>query len=219
MHRLPAAVLLVLVLGLASAIPGFAQPSGALSYSLSSPPTSAPSTTTSFNATIGGVRGTMTMSPTTTSTSTSSTATSPPTTGSWTMTVAGKTFALGTYSCSSACSFQGTTLAGKSVSFSMTGRAGTISGAFATHGAWVSTVADWANHHLSGRARGNVVSQAAGGRGHDPSHAASHHSAQNAQAANQGSGHGAGSGNGGHGDGEHGGNGSGGNGGGEGHGR
>jgi hypothetical protein len=70
----------------------------------------------------------------------------------------------------------------------MTGTTGTLSGLFATHGAWVSTVAGWANTHVSGRTRGEVVSQAAGGKGHDLSHDPSHGSAQSASSSGQGSG-------------------------------
>ncbi len=107
------------------------------------------------------------------------------------MTVAGQTFASGTYTCSGgSCTYTGTTLAGKSVSFSMTGTTGTLSGLFPNHGAWVSTVAGWANSHLSGSTKGAVVSQAAGGKGHDPAHDPSHGPAQSASSFDQGAGHG-----------------------------
>jgi hypothetical protein len=166
-------LLLAALLAVSFATPGFAQQSGTLSYSLSSPPTSTPATKTSFDATLGGVQGTLTMK----------------TDGTWTMSVAGQTFASGTYTCGGgSCSFSGTTLAGKSVSFSMTGTTGTLSGLFPNHGAWVSTVAGWANSHLSGSTKGAVVSQAAGGKGHDPAHDPSHGSAQNASNLNQGGG-------------------------------
>ncbi len=95
--------------------------------------------------------------------------------GGWTMTVDGQTFASGTYQCAGdVCTFTGTTLLGKSASFTMTSTTGTVSGLFATHGAWVSAVANWANTHLSGQQIGQVVSAAAriegllasGGQGH-----------------------------------------------------
>ena len=86
-------------------------------------------------------------------------------------------FVSGTYTCSGGvCTFTGTTLLGKSVTFTMTSTTGTVSGLFATHGAWVSAVANWANTHLSGQQIGQVVSEAAriegllllasGGQGH-----------------------------------------------------
>ena len=169
--------LLATLLVVGFAVPGFAQQSGTLSYSLSSPPTT--KTSTSFNATIGGVQGTVTTTAG----------------GAWTMTVAGQTFASGTYTCGGgSCSFTGSTLSGKNLSFSMTGTSGTLSGFFATHGAWVSTVAGWANSHLSGSTKGGVVSQAAGGKGHDPSHDPSHGSAQSASSLDQGGGPGNGNG-------------------------
>lgn len=161
----------LLVLGVAAA--GHAQQSGTLSYSLSNPPTAL--STTSFGATIGGVKGTVTTTAG----------------GAWTMTAAGQTFAAGTYSCGGgSCSFKGTTLAGKSLSFSLAKTSGTLTGLFATHGAWVSTVAGWAKGHLSGKSRGDVVSQAAGGKGHDPSHGPSQGSAQSASSPDHGGGHG-----------------------------
>jgi len=164
-------LLLAALLAISFATPGFAEQSGTLSFSLSNPPTSTPATQTSFGATLGGVQGTITMN----------------TNGTWTMGVAGQTFASGTYSCGGgSCSFSGTTLSGKSLSFSLTGTTGTLSGLFANHGAWVSTVAGWANSHLSGRNRGDVVSQAAGGKGHDPSNDPSHGSAQSASSLDHG---------------------------------
>ncbi len=190
-YLLLAAVLVASFPALGSALP--AVQSGALSYSLSGPPTT--STSTSFNATIGGVQGTIkttASAPTTTTTTTgttTTTTTSAPTGGTWTMTVAGQTFASGKYSCGGgSCSFTGSTLAGKNLSFSMTGTSGTLSGLFANHGGWVSTVAGWANSHLSGGTRGGVVSQAAGGKGHDLSHDPSHGSAQSASNLSQGGG-------------------------------
>jgi len=164
-------LLLVALLAVSFATPGFAQQSGTLSFSLSNPPTSTPATQTSFDATIGGVKGTITMN----------------TDGTWTMSVAGQTFASGTYTCGGgSCSFSGTTLSGKNLSFSLTNKTGTLSGLFPNHGAWVSTVAGWANSHLSGRNRGDVVSQAAGGKGHDASNDLSHGSAQSASSLNGG---------------------------------
>jgi hypothetical protein len=157
----------LLVLGLAG--PGFARESGTLSFSFTNPPTTV--SATSFGATIGGVKGTVTTTAG----------------GAWTMTVAGQTFASGTYSCGGgSCSFTGTTLAGKNLSFSLTKTSGTVAGLFATHGAWVSTVTGWANSHLSGKSRGEVVSQAAGGKGHDPSPS----SAQSASSLDQSGKHG-----------------------------
>ncbi len=170
-------LLLAALLGMSLAIPGFAQQSGTLSFTLSNPSTT--STSTSFNATIGGVRGTVTTTAG----------------GNWTMTVAGQTFASGTYTCGGgSCSFTGSTLSGKSLSFSMTNTSGTLAGLFVNHGAWVSTVAGWANGHLSGRNRGDVISQAAGGKGHDPSNGPSHGSAQSASSLDHGAGFGNGNG-------------------------
>lgn len=171
MRNLLLAVLFVVSL----AVPGFAQQPGTLSFTLDNPPTTLGAT--SFNATIGGVKGTIT--------TTSG--------GSWTMTVAGQTFASGTYTCNGSCTFTGTTLSGKSLSFSLTKTSGTLTGLFVNHGAWVSTVAGWANGHLSGRNRGEVVSQAAGGKGHDSvNDPSSHGSAQSASSIDHGGGPGSG---------------------------
>jgi hypothetical protein len=171
-------LLLVALLAVSFATPGFAQQPGTLSFSLSNPPTSTPATKTSFDATLGGVKGTITMN----------------TDGTWTMNVAGQTFASGIYTCGGgSCSFNGTTLSGKNLSFSLTNKTGTLTGLFPNHGAWVSTVAGWANGHLSGRNRGDVVSQAAGGKGHDASTDPSHGSAQSASSLNNGGGPGNGS--------------------------
>jgi hypothetical protein len=158
-------VLVAALLVASLAMPGFAQASGTLGYTLSNPPTTL--STTSFTATIGGVQGTITTTGG----------------GAWTMTVGGQPFASGTYTCGGgSCSFSGSMLSGRSLSFSMTHTSGTLSGLFATHGAWVSTVGDWANSHLSGQSRGEVVSQAAGGEGH----ASSHSSAQSKSTLEQG---------------------------------
>jgi hypothetical protein len=164
---------LAALLAICVATPSFAQQSGTLSYSLNNPPTALSKST--FNATIGGVQGTITTTAG----------------GAWTMTVAGQTFASGTYTCGGgSCSFSGMTLAGKSLSFSLTNTSGTLSGLFLNHGMWVSTVAGWANGHLTGRNRGEVVSQAAGGKGHDPANDPSHGSAQSASLDHGGSGYG-----------------------------
>jgi hypothetical protein len=140
--------LLAVLLATTLAVPGFAQESGTLSFTLNNPPTTR--TSTSFNASIGGVQGTiMTRSG-----------------GAWTMTVFGQPFAAGTYTCGSgSCSFTGNTLAGKSLSFTMANTVGTLPGLFPNHGAWVSTVTDWAHSHLKSKDIGDVVSEAAGGKG------------------------------------------------------
>jgi hypothetical protein len=94
--------------------------------------------------------------------------------------VDGKVFATGTYSCSSTCTFTGMTLAGKPSTFtftssSLTGaKTGTLSlSQFASHGAWASAVAQWANANPSQNQRGLIVSAAAlrilgDSPGHDP---------------------------------------------------
>lgn len=170
-------LLLAALLAVCVVTPGFAQQSGTLSYSLSHPPTALSATT--FNATIGGVKGTVTTTAG----------------GAWTMTVAGQPFASGTYTCGGgSCSFSGTTLSGKNQSFSLTRTTGTLTGLFPNHGAWVSTVGDWATSHLSGRNRGDVVSQAAGGKGHDSLNGPSHGSAQSASSVDHGVGPGNGNG-------------------------
>jgi len=126
-------------------------------------------------ATIGGVTGTITSSG-----------------GAWTMTVAGATFATGTYACSGgSCSYTGTIVgSARTFGFTTSSTTGTITAArgFPTHGAWVSTVAHWsaANRAALTAAGGNVghtVSDAArfdqggGGRGadHDGGHGADKH--------------------------------------------
>jgi hypothetical protein len=140
-HVLTSAVLVVSLV-----VPGavLAESTSSLPYTLSSPPTML--STRTFTATFGGVAGTIT--------TTSS--------GSWKMTVGGQTFASGTYTCSGGtCTFTGATLLGKAVTFTMTSTTGTVSGLFATHGAWVSAVAQWAKAHLSGQQIGDIVSAAA----------------------------------------------------------
>src|SRR5574337_796689 len=134
------------VLVVSLVVPGavLAESSSALPFTLSSPPTQLSKST--FTGSFGGVAGTIT--------TTSS--------GGWKMTVGGQTFASGTYMCSNgACTFTGVMLLGKAVTFTMRSTTGTISGLFATHGAWVSAVAQWANTHLSGQQIGQVVSAAA----------------------------------------------------------
>ncbi len=140
-HLLLAAVFVV---SLAAPGVAFATSTSALPYTLVSPPASVSAST--FPASLGGVTGTIT----TTSL------------GTWTMTVQGQTFASGTYTCSGgACMFTGTTLLGTPTTFTLAPATGTLSGLFATHGAWVSAVANWANTHLSGQQVGLVVSEAA----------------------------------------------------------
>ncbi len=155
-----------LVVGLAT--PGLAKASAALPFDLTFTGTN---TSGTISGTFGGLPVTGTYS-----------------NGTWTLMVDGKVFATGTYSCSSACTFTGTRLAGKPIAFiftssSLTGtKTGTLSlSPFATHGAWVSTVAQWANANLSQKHRGLIVSAAAriegplaaqghgnaGGNGHD----------------------------------------------------
>lgn len=139
-------VLITAVLAVSLVVPGavLAGSSSALPYTLSSPPAKLSNST--FPASFGGVMGTIT--------TTSS--------GGWRMTIGGQTFASGTYICSGgACTFTGVMLLGKAVTFTMTSTTGTVSGLFATHGAWVSAVAQWANSHLSGQQIGQVVSAAA----------------------------------------------------------
>ena len=139
-------VLVIAVLAVSLVVPGavLGASSSAFPYTLSSPPTSLSNST--FAATFGGVKGTIT----TTSSS------------RWRMTVAGQAFASGTYMCSGGvCTFTGTMLLGKTATFTMTSTTGTVSGLFATHGAWISALAHWANTHLSGQEIGRVVSAAA----------------------------------------------------------
>lgn len=124
---------------------------------------------------IGGVTGTVTSSG-----------------GAWTMTVAGATFATGTYSCSGgSCSYTGIVVGStRTFGFTTNSTKGTISGAtgFSTHGAWVSTVAHWSGGNkaalaAAGTSVGHTVSDAArfdrggGGRGvdHDAGHDADKH--------------------------------------------
>lgn len=86
--------------------------------------------------------------------------------GTFTLTVDGKTFASGTYTCSNGtCTYTVTTILGsfKSATFTSTDgvASGSLSGLYANHGGWVSSVARWANTNLTGVRRGQVVSAAA----------------------------------------------------------
>ncbi len=110
------------------------------------------------SVTLGGVTGTLTSTPSTS------------TTGTWSMTVGGVTFATGTYSCTGGgCSYTGTVVGSTtSFHFSTVTSSRSILGAtgFPTHGAWVSTVAHWAGSNQSklaaaGMTPGAVVSSAA----------------------------------------------------------
>ncbi len=135
---------------------------------IATPTTAAPSTTLTTlpvkgspsggllngSITLGGVSGTIT------STGSSSM-------GTWTMTVHGLTFATGTYTCSGgACTYTGT-LVGSTTTFSFsTGNLSAGATGFATHGAWVSGVAHWANENRAALAGvgvtvGDIVSGAA----------------------------------------------------------
>ena len=152
--------LLATIVALPAAV--LAEPNGSLPVS----GTVAPIGTINGATTIGGVTGTVTSSG-----------------GSWTMTVAGQTFASGTYSCSGgSCTYTGT-VAGSTKSFSFTtnGTTGKIAAAtgFSTHGAWVSTVAHWSGGNraalaAAGGSVGRIVRDAAnfnrgggGGQGGD----------------------------------------------------
>ncbi len=158
-----------LVVGLAA--PGFAKASAAIPFGLTFTGTN---TSGTISGTFGGVPVTGTYS-----------------NGTWTLMVDGKVFATGTYSCSSSCTFTGTTLAGKPITFSFTSssltgtKTGTLSlSPFANHGAWVSAIAQWANANLTQKQRGLIVSAAAriegrlaangngnaGGNSHDGGH-------------------------------------------------
>ncbi|MBM3450526.1 MAG: hypothetical protein FJX78_06030 [Armatimonadetes bacterium] len=84
--------------------------------------------------------------------------------GTWTVTAEGKPFAAGTCACGGTCAITGTTVAGRSVSFPLSGTTltGTKSGVlpastFPNHGALVSSVAQWANKNLERGDRGKVV--------------------------------------------------------------
>lgn len=143
----------VILLASTLAVPAWAQSSAALPYTLTVAGTTSGGTLT---GTLGGVqvRGTYAN-------------------GAWTLTVQGQTFASGSYTCSTACTFTGVTVIGRTVSFTTStvplGTASTTvtlagsftSSQFPTHGAWVSAVAQWANTHLTGAAIGHVVSEAA----------------------------------------------------------
>lgn len=141
-------LVLVAVLVASLGVPGLAGSSAPLPYSLTFSGTSSSGT---ISGTFGGVPVSGTYSG-----------------GIWTLTVFGKTFASGTYSCASTCTFTGTTAAGKSLTFAFSSSSltGTKTGnlflsQLPTHGAWVSTVAQWANANLSKDQRGQGVSAAA----------------------------------------------------------
>ena len=92
--------------------------------------------------------------------------------GSFQLMVDGQVFASGTYTCDgSGCTFSGTQLLGASQSFSFTSTGlsspagGDLTGLFATHGAWVSAVAKWAQANLTTMRVGQVVRAAAGIQG------------------------------------------------------
>src|SRR6516164_1143239 len=127
-------------------VPGFAASSAALPYDLrlSAPLGPLPSTVgVKAGSTFGGLPVTGTVSGTKTF-------------GSVSLFADGRLFASGTYSCNAACTFSGT-IAGKTVTgvnlstsrsgltasgFTVAGTA--MSGAFPSHGAWVSAVSNWA---------------------------------------------------------------------------
>ncbi|GEM_PF-5990778 len=141
--------LLSTVLIVALAAPGLAASTAAnanVSYQFG--PGSPPGTLT-----LGGVTGTLSWSG-----------------SNWTMTVAGQTFAKGTYDSGTGV-FTVTSMPGLSSCLSSctaTTSALTLTGqlAFTTHGAWVSAVANWANSHpgalqTAGLTVGDIVSAAA----------------------------------------------------------
>lgn len=160
----------LIIMGLLAALVSFpavvaAQPNSSLPVSGAMTPIG----TLNGPVTIGGVTGRMTSVG-----------------GSWTMTVAGATFASGTYACSGgSCSYTGM-VAGSTRTFGFTTNStkGTISAAtgFSTHGAWVSTVAHWgagnrAALSANGRNVGSLVRDAARidhGGGHDADHDSGH---------------------------------------------
>ena len=159
--------ILVVSIVLAFSVSGFAASSAAVAYdlSLSAPLTSISSQSKVVSgSTFGGVPVTGTVQGTTTS-------------GTLNLFADGKSFATGTYTCSSGgCTFTGT-VAGKSVSGMKLGTASSFTGktpstattamgkvtssAFPNHGAWVSAVSNWANANLADSRRGQIVSSAA----------------------------------------------------------
>ncbi len=166
--------LLVTLLVMSLAAPGFASATAALPVSGFTVNSS--TGVVSGTGTFGGVQGTITTSGST-----------------WSMTVDGVTFASGTFTCGGGgCTFTGKVV-GSSTTFSFTTNKslGTITNAtgFTTHGGWVSTVANWANKHLTGQQIGDVVSSAAKIEGPlaDPVHPSPNHS-------DNGGGHGGGHG-------------------------
>jgi hypothetical protein len=161
-------VLLAVSFVVALAVPGFASPSAALPYDLTLSKSLTTTSSTSHvltGSTFGGVPVTGTVAGTTTA-------------GTLNLVTDGKVFATGTYSCGSGCTFTGT-IAGKpvggmtlSTSSSFTGKSGTTaagkatSSTFSNHGAWVSSVANWADTNLPAVQRGQIVSSAAKIEGH-----------------------------------------------------
>lgn len=78
--------------------------------------------------------------------------------GAWTVTVYGRPFAIGTYSCVQICRFDGTTLAGRAMIYTWTSQvptwdaraqmsAGTIAGLFNSRNEWSERVAAWARNN------------------------------------------------------------------------
>jgi hypothetical protein len=158
--------ILVVSIVLAFAVSGFAASSAALPYDLKlSAPLGSISSQSKVvtGSTFGGVPVTGAVQGTTTS-------------GTLNLFADGKLFVTGTYSCSSGCTFSGT-IAGKTVSGMSLSKASSFTGktsstattamgkatssAFPNHGAWVSSVAGWANTNLTGSQRGHITSSAA----------------------------------------------------------
>lgn len=105
--------------------------------------------------------------------------------GTFVLLVDGQVFATGTYTCNgSGCTFSGTQLLGASKSFTLTSAglgepaSGNLNSLFATHGAWVSGVAKWAQVNLSTLRVGQVVRAAASIEGKSKGQASSGSSAE-----------------------------------------
>lgn len=88
--------------------------------------------------------------------------------GTFTLTVDGEVFAMGSFVCTSpGCTFMGTQLLGRTTQFTFTSPTltnparGTFTGVFPTYGAWVSAVTRWATRHLEPERRGPVIRAAA----------------------------------------------------------
>jgi hypothetical protein len=122
--------------------------------------------------TFGGVNGTMT-------TTVTSGACGVACTGTFTMTVGASRFATGTFSCSGgACTYSGTVVGAKPAksTFTISTTTTTIMGSVRNHGAWVSSVAHFANSHsrtLSGLGLTNGAFVI--GAAHDPGGKTLHH--------------------------------------------